>query len=221
MSRPAAQGVIFDLDGTLVDTLADIGAAMNAVLAARGLPIHPVPAYRAMLGWGMRRLVALALPAEAADSALQDAVVAEMMAEYGRHPLDRSRPYDGIPELVEALRRRGIPMAVLSNKPDALTVAIVDALFPGRPFRAVQGERPGLPRKPDPAAALALCATLGREPGQVRFLGDTAVDMETARRAGMDPIGALWGFRDEAELRQAGARMVAAHPREVLDLLGP
>jgi phosphoglycolate phosphatase len=211
--------VIFDLDGTLVDSLEDIGEAMNAVLTARGLPPRPLSDYRAMLGWGMRRLVTLALPESQRGPASLAEAVAAMTAEYERHPLVRTRPYPGVPELLAELGRRGIPVAVLSNKPDALTQEIVAGLFPPAAFRRIQGDRPGLPRKPDPTVALALCADLGVAPAEVLLLGDTAVDMETARRAGTASAGALWGYRDRDELVQAGAGALLADPLAALGLV--
>lgn len=214
-----SEAVIFDLDGTLVDSIEDVGAAMNAVLEALGLPLHAADDYRAMLGWGMRRLVTLALPESRREPATLAAAVAAMTAEYGRHPLVRTRPYEGIPELLAELGRRGIPAAVLSNKPDALTQVIVAELFPRSAFRSVQGERAGIPRKPDPGAALDLCGSMGCEPGKVLLLGDSAVDMETARNAGTARAGALWGYRDAEELLQAGAESLVVHPLAVLDLL--
>ncbi len=214
-----SEAVIFDLDGTLVDSIEDIGAAMNTVLETLDLPLHAADDYRAMLGWGMRRLVALALPESRREPTTLDAAVAAMTAEYGRHPLVRTRPYDGIPELLAELGRRGIPAAVLSNKPDALTQAIVAELFPCTAFHSVQGDRAGIPRKPDPCAALDLCGRMGSEPGKVLLLGDSAVDMETARNAGTARAGALWGYRGAEELLEAGAETLVTHPLAVLDLL--
>jgi len=214
-----ARGVVFDLDGTLVDTLEDIAGALNAVLGAEGLPLHGPAACQAMVGWGMGRLVAAALPEGLREPARVAALTTAMMAAYGRRPLDRSRPYPGIPELLGELRRRGLPSAVLSNKPDGLTRRIVEGLFQDHPFLDLHGERAGVPRKPDPGAALGLCAGMGLEPREVLLLGDSGVDLETARRAGMPCAGALWGFRGREEL--AGADALVAHPSEVLALLRP
>ncbi len=221
MTCPQAQGVVFDLDGTLVDTLEDIAAAMNQVLAARSLPVHPPRAYRAMLGHGVRHLVGLALGEARRDPALAEACVAGLMDAYGRRPLEASRPYPGIPELVAELGRRGIPAAVLSNKPDALTRTIVAGLFPDAGFRQVQGERPGLPRKPDPAAALALCGVLELAPAQVLLVGDSLVDLATAQRAGMPCASVLWGYSEDGELQEAGARLRIARPADLVPLLRP
>ena len=221
MSKPDLEGVLFDLDGTLVDTLEDIAAALNAVLAAHALAQHGLAACKAMVGWGMRNLVTAALPEARRDADTVDALTQEMMAAYGARPLERSRPYPGMGELLAELRRRRIPSVVLSNKPDALTALIVDGLFPEHIFVEIQGERPGVPRKPDPAAALALCARLGLEPARVLFLGDSAVDVETAHRAGMPCAGALWGFRGREELAAAGADFLLDHPSQALKLLRP
>lgn len=208
--------VIFDLDGTLVDTIEDIASAVNGVLAGRGYPTHESAAFYRMVGNGMRNLMKVALPAGASGSEI-DACATAATEVYARDPVGRSRLYPGIAELIEGLRRRVVPMAVLSNKPDPLTRLCVEALFPDRPFRAAYGERPGIPRKPDPAAALALAAELGVEAAAVLYVGDSDVDMETSRRAGFFAVGAAWGFRGAAELAASGADRIIGHPLELLD----
>ncbi|HKA86666.1 MAG TPA: HAD family hydrolase [Haliangiales bacterium] len=203
--------IIFDLDGTLVDSLADIAAAMNHALRSVGMPPHPLARYREIIGDGVRKLAERALPPGRAD--LVDKILAVYRPYYDGHALDATRPYPGIPELVAAVR---VPMAVLSNKPDEPTRAIVDALFPGAPFRVVAGERPSTPRKPNPAGALAVAAALGVAPESCLFVGDSRTDMRTAVAAGMTPIGVAWGFRPPDELRDAGARAIVAAPAEIL-----
>ena len=209
--------VLFDLDGTLADTLDDIAASVNWALERNALDPHPPDAYRELVGEGVGRLVERALPAGRQD--LHGAVLADLRAHYTDHMLDKSAPYPGIPELLDELRRRGLPMAVLSNKPEPATRWMVERLFSAWPFAAVQGERPGVPHKPDPGAALAIAAALAVEPARVLYLGDTRTDMETAVAAGMFAVGALWGFRDRAELVAHGAQAVVEHPREVPALL--
>jgi phosphoglycolate phosphatase len=210
--------VIFDLDGTLADTLDDIAAAMNAVLAGRGLPGHEPAAYRLMIGLGLRNLVHEALPAALRDDETTAACLDEMVAEYRRHLLDRTRLYDGIAELVARLRDEQLGLAVLSNKADELTQRIVAALFAPGTFDMVLGARPDLPRKPDPTAALQVAARLGVTPARIAYLGDSAVDMRTAVAAGMIPVGATWGLRGRDELEAGGARLLLDHP---LDLVAP
>ncbi|MGE5599497.1 MAG: HAD family hydrolase [Bacteroidota bacterium] len=217
---PKFSAVLFDLDGTLLDTLDDLAASMNAVLAGRGLPGHPVEAYRHFVGDGMETLVRRALPAGSDEAAIA-ASLAAMRAEYGRRWADQTRPYPGVPDMLDALAARGLPMAILSNKPDDFSRLTVERLLPRWRFRAVVGMRPGVPRKPDPAAALQIASELKIPPNQFIYLGDTGTDMCTARGAGMYAVGALWGFRTAEELRENGAARLIAAPGELLALLTP
>jgi phosphoglycolate phosphatase len=210
-------GVIFDLDGTLVDSLADIGHAMNAALAGAGLPTHPIAAYRTMVGEGADALVARAVGAAPID---RTALAAAYRAAYGARAHRSTTVYPGVDALLTTLDGEGVALAVLSNKPDDFTRALVAERFGAIRFRAVWGQRAGVPRKPDPTAALALAELLATAPARVAFVGDTAVDVTTARAAGMTAIGALWGFRDRAELQGAGADHVVATADELLVLLG-
>lgn len=218
MSTPP-RAVIFDLDGTLLDTLADLADSGNAALSALGLPTHPDDAYRYFVGLGIEELVRRMLPEDRRDPGTIKEAVALTGGEYKRRWKDKTRPYAGVPELLDALRLRGLPLCVLSNKPQVYTDLTVEAFFPGWPFTHVRGARPEVPNKPHPAGALALAQELGLTPGSIVFVGDTATDMKTARGAGMLPVGALWGFRDEAELAGSGALRIIAHPMELLALL--
>lgn len=213
---------IFDLDGTLLDTLEDIGRACNAVLAAHGHPAHPLAAYRRMVGNGFDRLVRSALPPavlrDHAPHAL-DALVNEARLWYARHMRERTRPYEGIPEALARLARRGLTLAVLSNKPHDLTRALVSHYFPQIPFADVRGGRPGTPLKPDPAAPEAMLAQLNLEAGQCFYVGDSDVDMLTARNAGMVSVGVAWGFRGLEEVRAAGARHLVNTPAQLPELI--
>lgn len=216
----APTALLFDLDGTLLDTLDDLAGAMNRVLAGRGLPGHPVDAYRTFVGDGVTALAERALPPSARQPEVVAATVAALRDEYARSWAVRTRPYPGVTELLDALAARGLPLAVLSNKPHEATVAMV-AYFLGRwPFAVVRGLQEGAPRKPDPTVALELAGLLGREPASCAFVGDSAVDVHTARRAGMTSVGVTWGFRGEAELVQAGAHHLIGAPLELLTLLG-
>ena len=213
-SRPG--GVIFDLDGTLADSLADIASAMNRTLRAHGFPVHPVSAYRTFVGEGVRKLVERALPPGSEE--LREAFVADYQADYAENLLNETRLFPGIPEVLDRLRSARIPVAVLSNKPEEPTRRLVDALCGRWEFRAVFGERPGVPRKPDPAAALVLADALAAPPGSVAFVGDTSVDMLTARAASMRAVGVLWGFRPN-EVLASGAE-AAGTGGELARLLG-
>jgi phosphoglycolate phosphatase len=206
--------VLFDLDGTLADTLADLAHAVNHALATLGLPLHPVAAYRHMVGDGARTLIRRALPADRQD--LAENALALMRAHYDTHCFDQTRLYPGIPELVATLQ---VKLAVLSNKPDEFTKRMIAHYFPANPFAAVRGHVAGTPLKPDPTVALQIAADLGIPPAHWLYLGDTNTDMQTARNAGMYPVGVLWGFRDRAELVAAGARQLIAQPAELLPLL--
>ncbi len=209
------RGVIFDLDGTLLDSLADLAAAMNRTLAGRGFPTHPLAAYRTFIGEGVQRLAERALPS--GRQAERPALVAAYQADYAEHLLESTALYPGIAALLDALTARCLPMAVLSNKPDAPTRRLVEALLGRWHFQAVAGERPGVPRKPDPTAALELARRMDVTAAEVAFVGDTLVDVLCARAAGMRPVGALWGFRAE-EVAASGATTIR-HPEDLLPLL--
>ncbi|MCP3099726.1 HAD family hydrolase [Myxococcus sp. K15C18031901] len=211
------RAVLFDLDGTLVDSLGDIADAMNHALARHGLPTHPEVAYRHFVGEGVRELARRAVGA--GQEALAAPVLETYHAYYDTHLFDRTAYYPGIPAMLTALAEQGVALGVLSNKSDDFVKRLVAKLLPGVPFGAVYGERPGMPRKPDPTAALALAAELGMAPGACGFVGDTAVDMLTARAAGMYGVGVTWGFRDVHELNTHGARAVATTADELLAAL--
>ncbi len=213
------RAVIFDLDGTLLDTLQDISDSMNAVLGRLELPAHLPEAYRRFVGDGVERLVWRALPKEKRDEEMVRHGVALLSEEYGRRWDATTRPYPGIPGLLDSLATRGMPLAVLSNKPDHFTRLSVSRLLPSWRFHPVLGARPGVPKKPDPAAALEISSTLGVSPELILYLGDSGVDMRTATAAGMCAVGATWGFRPAAELREHGARTLIEIPSDLLALL--
>jgi phosphoglycolate phosphatase len=212
------RGSIFDLDGTLLDTLEDLADSMNAALTANGLPTRPnLDEHKYMVGQGVDVYLHMAMGEQAAaDSRLYAKVRADYLAIYGRNWNVKTRPYEGVHELVDGLRRRGLVVAVLSNKPNETTRKTVDAFLGGDRFDLVRGALDDVQLKPDPASALAIAAELGIEPGQFIYVGDTAVDMRTARAAGMCAIGALWGFRTAAELQAAGAHVLVERPLDVL-----
>lgn len=215
MSYAAA---IFDLDGTLIDSVRDIGEAMNRSLAAMGFPIHALDKYNYFVGEGVRQLVQRALPADQQSESVITTFLETYRLDYGQHWHDHTASYSGIPELLRTLVDRHIPMGVLSNKPDAVTHKCVEFFFPDVPFIAVAGQKEDVPRKPDPAAALAIAQGMNLPPERCVFIGDTATDMQTAVAAGMFPAGVTWGFRPRTELIEAGARLLADQPEALLGL---
>jgi phosphoglycolate phosphatase len=212
--------VLFDLDGTLLDTLEDLADAVNAALAALGFPAHPLDPYRYFVGDGVETLMRRALPPAAADDpGILAQAVSLQRAEYRARWTAKTRPYPGVPELLAALEARGVRMALLSNKPDAAVAEVVRHFFAGVPFAVARGALPEVPVKPDPGAALRIADEMGLAPVEFLYLGDTNTDMRTARAAGMTAVGALWGFRTEQELRESGAERLVASPADLLPLL--
>ena len=213
------RAVIFDLDGTLLDTLGDIASSCNNALTKHGFPIHPTDAYRYFVGDGAAMCVKRALPEGNRDDGTVRRCLEAYSEDYGRNWDVRTRPYDGVPEMLDVLKKRGLMLAVLSNKPHEFTQRCVREFFSDETFDIVIGYREPLPLKPDPSGALDIVARLGVEPAEFLYLGDTSVDMKTAVTAGMYPVGALWGFRPLEELRESGARTIVAHPMDILTLL--
>lgn len=214
------EAVLFDLDGTLLDTLQDIGDSMNAVLERFGFAPHPLEAYRYFVGDGMANLVRRALPEiHRHREATVDACLAALREVYGEHWMDKTRPYPGIPEMLDQLSARKLSLSILSNKPHDFTQAMVRELLPRWDFACVFGERPQVARKPDPSAALEI-SRLTRIPTEAfAYLGDTGTDMITARSAGMHAVGVLWGFRPAEELTKHGAEILISKPADFLGLL--
>ncbi len=213
------RAVIFDLDGTLLNTLEDLADSMNEALAGAGLPGHPVDAYRFFVGTGIVNLVKNAAPAEA-EPEQRERILARMGEIYDRNWARKTRPYPGVPELLGELSRAGVKLAVLSNKPDVFTQVMVRHFFPGEIFGAVKGMTAEIPRKPDPAGALLLAERLGVRPEETAYCGDSDTDMKTGLAAGMFTVGVTWGFRPVEELRGAGALALADSPGDILGLLG-
>lgn len=211
------RGVIFDLDGTLVDTLEDLAGTMNYLLRRDGYPVHPVEKYRYFVGRGILNAIRAALPPE--ETVRAQSYLNDFIEYYEEHCLDTTRPYDGIPELLEDLRTSGCAVAVVTNKSEPQARRIVKTLLPGFDPDLVRGARPGVPLKPDPLGALETAAAMKLDPTQLILAGDSGVDMETARGGGFFPCGVLWGFRSREELEGAGARFLASRPREIGELI--
>lgn len=211
---------IFDLDGTLINSLFDLADAMNYALERNGFPTHEREKYRFMVGSGISVLAdrAMVVP-EGTDDDRKAAVLADFNEYYTAHSLDLTRPYEGIAELLGELREKGISCAVLSNKPDAFVGRIIEALFGGFPFAAVWGKREDFPRKPDPASVRAMISSLGVTEDDCLYIGDSNIDMQTAKNAGITAVGVSWGFRPVSELRESGADFIADRPADILNCL--
>ncbi len=208
------QAVIFDLDGTLLSTLADLREAANASLALRGLEPRTMEEIRQFVGNGVRNLMKRALPAGSSEQEI-DAALADFKAYYAEHLWVKTVPYDGIPELIAELKARSIKIAVLSNKLDSASKALIEHFFP-QTFDEVFGERTGVPRKPDPTSCGMVREILGTTPEETLYVGDSGVDMQTAKNAGLYAAGVTWGFRDRTDLLENGADILIDEPNQLL-----
>jgi len=213
------KAVIFDLDGTLLDTIGDLTDSMNLTLSRFGFKGHDQETYKNFVGDGIEILVQRALPPDSRQPEMVDRCVAVMREEYANHWDKKTRPYPGIPELLDILSQKGWPLSILSNKPDDSTRMVVAKLLPRWSFQIIFGSRPSVPRKPDPTAALEIAGLLNLSPDQFIYLGDTGTDMKTALGAGMFPVGVLWGFRTAQELMTQGARILIEKPLDLLPYL--
>ncbi|NIL96878.1 MAG: HAD-IA family hydrolase [Planctomycetales bacterium] len=211
--------IIFDLDGTLLDSLPDIATAANEVLDQQGCPTHSLDAYRYLVGEGVVRLFTKALPPDRVTESLVADCVRRFRESYERTWNVQTRLFQGISELLTELTRRQSALAVLSNKPHTFTQKCVQHYLGSFSFQAVEGVREGMARKPDPAAAKQIALLLNRPVFEFVFVGDTAVDMQTATAAGMYAVGAAWGYREVEELQGAGARTILQQPAQLTDLL--
>ena len=216
---PTFKAVLFDLDGTLLNTLIDLADAMNAALVHFGFPPHPVDAYKYFIGDAVETEAKRAMPESAGDPQTIKKVAELSEQIYDKSWHKNTRPYPGIPDLLSNLTKRGLPMAILSNKPDHFTKIMVEKLLPAGAFEIVQGALPDVPVKPDPTSALQIAKGLSTLPEQFLYLGDTNTDMKTAVAAGMFSLGCLWGYRTADELLASGAKVLIHKPEEVLGIL--
>ncbi|WP_294187012.1 HAD family hydrolase [uncultured Sphingobacterium sp.] len=211
--------IIFDLDGTLLDTLQDLGDSCNAVLQQYGYPTHPLVAYKKFVGNGVEKLIERALPEEARTPQTMPLVLAAFKSYYEQKPITHTKPYTGIIPLLQELKSLGYLISVASNKYHEAVIPLMAEYFPDISFDLVLGHRTGRPAKPDPDIVFDSIQTLGVSKQDCFYVGDSSVDMDTANNAGVTAIGVTWGFREESELRQHGAQHIIHHPQELLEIV--
>ena len=210
------QAAIFDMDGTLIDSLEDLTDSVNEAMAHYDFPSHTLEECRYFVGNGARKLIERSVPKDkASDSDFVSEVLEYYNGCYKRHLTNKTHPYDGILEMLQNLQSKKIPLGVCTNKQQFAADEIISAMFPANMFGAVIGDQKGMPRKPDPAKVLKIAAQFNVKPERVAYFGDTSVDMETAHNAGFLSIGVTWGFRPKSELIESGAEIIINHPSEL------
>ncbi|MDE6630377.1 MAG: HAD family hydrolase, partial [Bacteroidales bacterium] len=212
------KAVIFDLDGTLIDSKEDLGLATNRVLCGRGYAAWPVEQYGIFMGHGLRALTEQALPEASRTNEEIDRCHALILEDYGRNCMVKTRLYAGIDKVLDYLAEKGVRMGVLTNKPHAIACRIVEGLLGAWHFDFVQGGQEGLPLKPEPDGVHRFCRQVQVEPGETLFVGDSDVDVMTASNAGLCCLGVSWGFRGRRELEEAGAWRVIDKAEEMIGL---
>jgi phosphoglycolate phosphatase len=212
------KGIIFDCDGTLVDTLGDISASMNLALKGKGYPVLPEEAYSDKVGWGIKRLAFLCLPEDVRSDELAAQVAADAAAFYAQSPLKYTMPYPGIVELIAQLKSKKLKLAVLTNKPDPVARLVIGGLFPAS-FDVIYGDIQGKPRKPDPACTWEILADLDLTTRDILMVGDSEVDIETAKASECFSVGVTWGYRSRKILESSGSRRIIDKHEELLSLL--
>ena len=210
---------IFDLDGTLLNTIEDLGHAANHALQAHGYPTHSIASYPFFVGNGVRRLIERVLPEDARTEATIDRLLVTFKEYYNDHNTDYTKPYEGIPELLSLLSSRGVAIAVASNKYQAATEKLISHFFPTLSFIAVERQKATVPAKPDPSIVFEILAKAKTPKADTIYIGDSGVDMETARRACVDSVGVTWGFRPEKELVENHADTIVNSPGDIEKLV--
>ena len=211
--------VIFDLDGTLLNTIEDLGQAANYALELGGYATHSMASYPYFVGNGVRRLMTRVLPEDARDDETVDRVLGDFLKHYDEHCTDYTKHYNGMPELLQDLRDMGVGIAVASNKYQKAVDKIITHFFPDIPFIAVEGHREGVNVKPDPSVLFAILAKAGVAKADCLYVGDSGVDMEAGRRACIDTVGVTWGFRSKKELVEYYADAIVNNPIDILDIV--
>ena len=211
--------IVFDLDGTLLNSLEDLADSANWVLEQHGFPTHPVDAYRYFVGDGVRKLIERILPQEERTDARIEQCRQEFVAYYKVHMEDKTSVYEGITELLVELKNRGLKIAVATNKVHIAVKPLMEKYFPEIRFDSMIGQREGVPVKPAPQIMFDILRETGCEPSEALHVGDTATDMQLAHNAGVTPVGVLWGYRPLKELQEAGAKFIIEKPEELLGLV--
>lgn len=212
------KAVLFDLDGTLADSLIDLAGATNYALGVKGFPAREVEEFKYFVGDGIPKMLERALPESARSNELIEELKDIFLPYYAEHYADNTYAYDGVPELVNELKKCGFIVAVVTNKAQHMADKVVHKLY-GDSFELIFGLRPNIPAKPDPTAALMAMEELGVTPEECVFIGDSGMDVATAVNSGAVPVGELWGFRLEDELRANGAKYIISKPNELLDII--
>ncbi|MDE7407521.1 MAG: HAD family hydrolase [Muribaculaceae bacterium] len=213
------QLVIFDLDGTLLNTIDDLGCAVNYAMRVNGYPEHNMASYRYMVGNGVNKLLERALPDGERDEANVKRVRKDFGEYYGKHCADHTVPYPGVEDLLDELTRIGVKVAVASNKYQEAVTYLVTKYFPHIPWVAIHGMREGVPGKPDPSIVFNILASVPTPKEAVLYVGDSGVDMETARRACVESVGVTWGFRPQKELEEYNAENIVLDPAAVIRIV--
>ena len=213
------KAILFDLDGTLLDTLDDIASSVDEVLLKNDLPTHSLDDYRSFISDGISMLIMRSLPKDRRDEQTISECVKEFQKAYGLNWNNRTQPYEGVIETLGELAAHGLILGIISNKSHDFTIKCVDTFLPDIKFDFVLGLQEGIPPKPDPTGANSFSEKMGIPPEQILFVGDSGTDVKTAVAAGMFPVGVLWGFKSLAELRDSGARELIEHPKEILLIL--
>ncbi len=211
--------IVFDLDGTLINSLEDLADSANWMLMQHGFPTHPVDAYRYFVGDGMRKLIERILPPEERNEKQIERCKAEFIAYYTIHMEDKTVVYPGMIELLKELKDRGLKIAVATNKVHIAVAPLMAKYFPGIRFDSMIGQREGIPVKPHPQIMYDILKETGCQPSEALHVGDTATDMQLAHSAGVTPVGVLWGYRPLEELQEAGAKFIISRPEELLGLV--
>ena len=211
--------IVFDLDGTLINSLEDLADSANWMLLQHGYPTHPVDAYRYFVGDGMRKLIERILPPEERNDVRIEQCKAEFVAYYTIHMEDKTVVYPGMIELLKELKDRGLKIAVATNKVHIAVAPLMAKYFPGIRFDSMIGQRESIPVKPHPQIMYDILKETGCQPSETLHVGDTATDMQLAHSAGVTPVGVLWGYRPLEELQEAGAKFIIEKPEELLGLV--